>query len=153
MSSSILARYTRFSKPLPEARKSTVRILKHWNVGENPQLYDFTAITRKFEREVEISQMSTSERKRAEAKERRLERIRAKENEKFSQLSQTADSQTGASFSQPVPGSQSLSVRPKQSLLKAALERDQANSQTPFSSQRSLGSQSQQPKKKRTKGF
>jgi hypothetical protein len=96
--------------------------------------------------------MTVEERQRAAAKRRRLEQRQARESERFIQLSQTAENQVRVSDKLPPGGSQALAMRPSQSLLKTALERDMTGSQIPLSSQASVGA-SQPPRRKRKKGF
>jgi RNA polymerase I-specific transcription-initiation factor len=149
---SLLMRYVRFTGPIPGRRSSTARNLKHWRLGDNPLDYHYTAITRNLDLDFEISQMTSEERKKAAAKRQRLEQRRAKESARFMQSSQTTQNQFDAGYSLPSGENQALAIRPSQSLLKTALERNMAGSQVPLSSQASVGG-SQPSRRKRKKGF
>jgi hypothetical protein len=161
---STLARYVHLKKTAGKPQPSTVRNLGHWTLGADPDVYDYIANSRADDIHEELEQMTEEDRARHIKIAKDRERRRARESQRFLELSQNMAAEAtgpGLSIRQFTRAVQPLG---SQSLLKSALASQRVTTgqiESEANVGLSQGSGSQMPstwpwvskKKKRAKGF
>jgi RNA polymerase I specific transcription initiation factor RRN6 len=159
----IITKYVRFSKPLPRRNNTTARQLIHWQLGVDPDEYDYLGTAQAERDQQRLAEMSEAERLRVQARKAQYEKQQARQSQIFSQLSQRMRTDdTLALGSQPeMLGTQGPAN--SQALLKSALRGPSQRDPQVMESQATVGASSQleEPsstakstrKKKRVKGF
>jgi hypothetical protein len=128
----ILSRYvkiTKASKPTPK----TLQNLKHWELGQDPDEYNYTDFLVEEQRQAELAELTQEERMRREKAERKKQREQEREAKRFVELSQrmqaTQDSIVG-SQSELVQQERGTQSRLRQALARRRAEEGDSQSQS-----------------------
>jgi hypothetical protein len=160
----IITKYVRFSKPIPPSYNTTAHQLAHWQLGVDPDEYDYLATAQAERDKQKLSEMTEAERQKVQKRKAQYERQQARQSQIFSQLSQRMQKDDALALGTQTEVLNTQGPANSQALLRSALRGPSQKEPQTMASQATVGASSQPEergsgakatprKKKRVKGF